>query len=166
MAEAALIVTAITAVAGAAYQQKAAKEANKAQKEQGQIERRMAEIENARQARRAIAARRTQQAEIQAQSANTGTGLESSSAVRGAVGSLTTQTAANIGAASTRAAGSWAYQRAGERGAQRSMKASNIASTFGAVSDIAGAYATFGATKPAKSNEPTNNVWNTPGAWS
>jgi len=155
MAETALLVTAVTAsVAGAAYQQKAQKEQKKAAKEQGRIERRIAEINNARAARRAIAARRQMTAEITAQSANSGTGLEFSSAVRGAVGSLVTQTASNVGAANTNTAASFAYQRAGERGLDRAGRASRYASTFEAVGDIASFGASYMAAKPAEIKDP------------
>jgi len=155
MAETALAVTALAGIGSAVMQQKAQKEERKAAKEQGRIERRIAEINNARAARRAIAARRQQSAEIQAASANSGTGLESSSAVRGAVGSLVTQTASNIGAANTNTAASFAYQRAGERGADRAARASRYASTFGTIADLGELGMAYSFNKPAKLNEPT-----------
>jgi len=155
-AEVLYAVAAGAAVAGGVAQHQQAQAINRAQKKQGRIERRIAAIENARRARRAIAERRVQQADIQAQAANSGTNMESSSAIRGAVGSLTTQTAANIGAARTRAAASFASQRAGERGAQQAATFGTYANMFNSLGNIATTFGTYKAgTQTAPIIDPT-----------
>jgi len=154
MAQAALIVSAVASVGAGVMQHEQAQAANRAQAKQARIERRIAAIENARQARRAVAARRVQQADIQAGAVNSGTGVENSSAVRGAVGSLTTQTAVNIGAATTRAAASFAQQKAAIMGARQSARYGTLANIFTGISDIASGVMTFDLAKKAPTNTP------------
>ena len=155
-AEIFLATAAVASIAGGVASHKQAQATNKAQEKQGRIERRIAAIENARRARRAVAEQRVQRASLEAQAANSDTGMESSSAVRGAVGSLATQTASNIGASNTRLAASFAAQRAGERGAERAATFGTYANMFNSISDIAGTFGMYKANRElATIKDPT-----------
>jgi len=124
--------------AGAAVSERNSSKAQlKAQEKEGDIQRRVADIESQRRARRAVAARRIQQGEIIAQERSFGQ-TTTNSAVQGAVGSLTTQAAANIGAANTRLAAQSARFSVLQRGAQRAGKFNNIAAGLGVLGSAAG----------------------------
>ncbi len=130
------VVGAVAAVGGTAASIASTNAQRKAQKKEGKIQRRVAEIENVRQARRAVAQRRVQQANLIAQSqVSNQTG--SNSAVQGAVGSLSTQTAANIGASNTRLAGDLARFHVLSQGARTAGRFNNIAAGFGGLGNLA-----------------------------
>lgn len=150
------IVAAIAAGAAANEQSKAQKAIRKGEKEAAAIKQRSAELENQRRARRAIAARRVQQAELiaAAQITNAG-GLNSG--VSGAVGSLGTQTAANVGAANTSFAADVGAQSALFRRQKQADKYNTNAAYAGVVSNLALGYSarrTGGGTKPVPKAKP------------
>lgn len=143
MAEGTLAIWAAWIAASAAVDQgvrniKAQKAEKKANKRANRIQQRTAELENQRNARRAIAQRRIQQAELisSAQSTNVG----SNSSVTGAVGSLQTQTAANIGFANTQLAGQVATSNVLLRGTAQA----NRQRAIGAASGMIGSFALMG----------------------
>jgi hypothetical protein len=140
------ITAAVFAVAGTAMQYKAAQAQNKAQDRAAKMERRAAEIENVRRARRGVAERRIQQAEILQGAA--ATGMRGSSAVSGAVGSLTTQTASSIGAANTQLAANIGANRALIKGAKTAGMYNTLGSLFQAGSGLASSGAFTKATPP------------------
>lgn len=143
MSEAGFAVAALVAtVVGGAQQRKASQAQKRAGRRAALAERRQAEIENARQARKAIAQRRVEQARIIASAANEGSGLEGSSAVRGAVGSLSSSTAGEIGAANTRLASSIYISDQIRRGNEQAA----TAGTNAAIASSFASLATFGAT--------------------
>lgn len=118
-------VGAVFSVISAGVANKERKRANKEQREAQRTERRAAQVESVRRSRRAIAARRVQQAELISQSQVNGqTGTNS--AVSGAVGSLSTQTAANIGAANTQLAANLNQSRSLSRSSQALASARTI----------------------------------------
>lgn len=134
-------------------QQKADDKTKKAQR----FERRKAELENAKNARRAIAQRRIQQADILA--SNEATGTRSNSAVSGAVGSLTTQTAANTGFANTGLAGSIGVNSSLRAANRQTAIFGNIAQGFDVASQAftLGALGNFNKPKPLGGPPPTIN---------
>ncbi len=132
----------------------AQKAQRKAERKTADIQNRSAELENQRNARRAIAQRRVQQSELiaAAQVSNTG----ANSAVAGAVGSLTTQTAANIGFASQQLAADRASQYQLFRGAKkagRHMTNAGIASGVGQLAML-GLSMGMGSPKPQGRQAP------------
>ena len=134
MAATAAIISAVTATAslGASIAQSQA--TNKAQRDAASIERARAQIQNNREARRAIAARRIQESEIIAASQTQGT--RTSSGVSGAVGSLRSDTASNIGAANTDLAASTAQSRILQSGATKATNLGAVAQTFQSASSL------------------------------
>lgn len=110
-------------------------EQNQAQKDAAKIQQRQAALENARRARRAVAERRLLQAEIVQNSASQN--VRGSSSVAGATGSLSTQTAANIGGATTYMAGDMGINRRLVAGASRAARWDTIAGFANATSAIA-----------------------------
>jgi hypothetical protein len=152
MGETALVVGALIAAVGSgvAAQQnaQAAKAERKGAKKTNLINQQRAEIENQRNARRAIAARRVQQAELIA-SAQPGQ-VGANSALSGAVGSLTTQTGANIGFASTMLAGQNAANNTQLKYQNRASKFRVNAAWGGLVSDIGTSMMSYGASTGGK----------------
>lgn len=139
MATTAFVVSGLATAGSAISSYRAASAQNDAQKKEARAQRRTAELENVRQARRAVAAQRLQAAEIEQAAASEG--VRSSSGVAGAVGSLQTQTASNIGAANTRLAGQVAANRAlvtGARRARRFNTAGDVFAGIGAISQTTG----------------------------
>lgn len=128
-------VIAAATVVGTVAEHRATKAQLKAQKREARINRRTASIENVRRARRAVAQRRIQEAEILQAGATEG--VRASSGIAGAVGSLRTQTAANIGAANTQLAGSIAANNALIRGSRAASRYGTVASVAGATKDLA-----------------------------
>jgi Flp pilus assembly protein TadB len=157
MSEGAYLAAMLVIGAASAYEShRAAKATEKSNKKANRLERTTAEIENQRNARRAIAARRLQQAELiqAAQSSNVG----ANSSVSGAVGSLTTQTASNIGFANTQLAGQVATSNVLLRGQSKALKHNTRAaglSLFGQGIGMAGSSGLF--TKPAGTAAPKIN---------
>lgn len=134
MGATAAIVGAVGAVAGAGASVAAASAQNKAQKKAASFERARAGVNRQREIRRAIAARRLQEAEFIQAGETQGGGTNS--AIAGAVGSLRTQTAANIGLTNTNFATSIAQSKALQRGATRSTRFQNIGSAFDAAGSL------------------------------
>lgn len=130
---------AIAAVGSALASGISAHQQASAQKKAARAQRRSAEMENARRARRAIAERRMREAELL--QAGASEGIRSSSAIQGAVGSLRTQTAANIGHANTQLAGDMIANRALVRGARRAATFDSIASGMNAIGQVGFAFA-------------------------
>lgn len=131
MAATTAIISAVSTTADAVAGNKAAKANNKAQRRSAAIERASAQIENVRRARRAVAARRLQEAELIQAGATEG--LRSSSGISGAVGSLRTQTASNIGAANTQLGAQVGISRTLQRGATLAARYGTLSNTFGAI---------------------------------
>ncbi len=128
------IASAITALVGAGATMKAQQAQNEAQEKAAKIQQRQAALENERRARRAIAERRMVQAEL---IQNTATmDARGSSAMSGAVGSLSTQTAANIGAARTNLAGDVGINRALISGARTAARWNTVAGVADAATSI------------------------------
>lgn len=124
----------VTAVAGTFATYKGQQAQNEAQEKARKFDNRKAQIENARRARRAVAERRMMQAEL---IQNTETmGARNSSSTLGQVGSLQTQTAANIGAANTQLAGDWGINHALTMGARTAAKWDTVAGGFNAASTV------------------------------
>ena len=134
-------VIAAATIGSAIFQGKAIKAQNKAQAKSARIERRLAEIENARRARRAIAQSRIQQADITAASELAGIG--GSSAAVGAAGSVASKTAGAVGGAADITAGRFAQSVALQKGARDSAKFQQVASLFQATSSLASAFGSF-----------------------
>ena len=128
------VTSAVIAVGSAFATHKGVQAQRKAQKREANVQRRMAEIENVKRARRAIAQRRIQEAELI--QAGVSEGIRNSSGISGAVGSLRTQTASNIGAANTQLAGSIAANRALLRGARQAGNWGTVASAFNAAGGV------------------------------
>jgi len=114
----------VVAVAGTAVsvvkQNKAAEEVRKEKKTKRNIDRRVSQLQSQRRIRLAQAARNRERGRIVA-SAETG-GLGASSGAQGAIGSLRTQTASNIGFSNTLTAASNLRADVGLRGFIRSSK--------------------------------------------
>ena len=123
------------AVVGTYANYKSTQESNQAQEKAAKIQTRQASLENARRARRAVAERRMLQAEFIQNTASMD--ARSSSSMSGAVGSLSTQTAANIGAASTNLAGDIGINRALISGARSAAQWNTIAGAADAFGSIA-----------------------------
>lgn len=136
MAETAAIISAIAAVGSGVAANRSASAQNKAQKRAGALERAQAQVEHNRNVRRAIAARRLQQAQL-IQAGQT-EGLSFSSSISGAVGSLTTQTASNIGTASSILGAQLGQSRALQRGASRAARFGTISNTLGSIGQASG----------------------------
>lgn len=145
-----LAAAAALTVVGAGAQFVATQSQVKAQKKEARIQRAISQIEANRRARRAVAERRIQQAELLAQANASNQGVNS--AVSGAVGSLSTQTAANIGAANTRLAAETFQNNVLLRGARRASLFGTIASGAGALSSVAGTAAQLRPTRQAASS--------------
>ena len=96
--------------------------------------RRTAQIENVTKARRAIAARRAQEAFLIQAGETQGGGTNS--AIAGAVGSLRTQTAANIGLSKTSFAGANLANQQQLKGARRAGNWDTAASAFNVGSSL------------------------------
>jgi len=122
----------VTAIAGVFAGYKGVQAQNQAQERAAKIQNRQASLENQRRARRAVAQRRIMQADM-IQSTET-MGARSSSALQGAVGSLQTQTAANIGAANTQLAGDIGMNRALIHGARNAAQWDTIGGVFNVAS--------------------------------
>lgn len=105
-----------------------------ADEKENRIRRRVAEIENVRNSRRAVQARLRQQADILASQESTGT--NTNSAVSGAVGSIGTQTAANVGLQNTRLAGDIAANQKSLRGARQAGRLSTISNVASNTSEL------------------------------
>ncbi len=149
------------ALAGSTYatvqQAEGAKEQRKENKKKNLIDQRSAEIENQRNARRAIAARRVQAAELTA--AGQPGQVRSNSAMQGAIGSLTTQTASNIGFANTMLGAQVASSNAYIRGQNAVSKANSRAAWGNLVSDAGMMMASYGSsTMKPKPTAPTGKV--------
>lgn len=109
---------------------KAGERQDQAAKRSNRVRMASATEENLRSARRAIAQRRVQQAELIAQSQSENTGKNS--AVQGAVNSLTTQTASNIGFANSKLASEYLsnkYLMRGQRQVNNWQTTSSLFST-------------------------------------
>jgi len=128
----------VVAVAGTAVstvqQNKAAAEVRKEKKQTRDVDRRVSQLQRQRRTRQAIAARNREQARLTS-SAETG-GLGASSGLQGAVGSLRTQTAANIGFSNTITAASGLRADIGLKGFNRSSKLLGRANTAQGVGEI------------------------------
>jgi len=107
----------------------------KEQKTARDIQQRSAAIENNRQTR--LARQEQLKEEANVEQIQVAQGARANSAVSGAIGSLGTQTASNIGAGNTRLAGQIGVNDALARGAQDLATFSNIASGFNFVGDAA-----------------------------
>lgn len=148
MAITSAVVAVVVGAIGADQQHRAQKATRKAQKEASASKRRSAELENQQRARRHIAARRVQQAELIAASEATNAG-GLNSAVSGAVGSLSTQTAAEIGAANNQFAGDVAAQSALFKGQKTADRYNTSAAYAGVVSNAVGSFgASFNGQTP------------------
>lgn len=123
------------AVVGSLATAKAQSEQNKAQEKAAKIQERQAALETQRRARRAVAERRILQGEMQQAAFAQNQGGNSS--LSGAVGSLQTQTAANIGAARTNLAGEIGMNRALIAGARSAARWDTVAGVASAVGSIA-----------------------------
>lgn len=143
-----------TAVASLGLTAKATYEQNEAQKDAARMQQASARIENMHKARRAVAARRLQQAEM-IQATET-MGARTSSAMTGAVGSLSSQTASEIGRANTKLASDIGVNNILIRGAERSAKFNTWAGVFNAAGSV--------LASPRVSNElfPTGTAVGTP----
>lgn len=135
MATTAFIVTAAAAVGSTVASIRATNAQVAAQKKEARIQQRVSQIESVRRARRAVAQRRIQEAELLQAGATEG--ARTSSSISGAVGSLRTQTGANIGAANTRLAGDIAANRALITGANKARVFGNQADLFSGIGGIA-----------------------------
>ncbi len=118
---------------------------NRAQKKTARIERAQAQRENIRNTRRAVQARRRQEADIIAASQSQNQGANS--AVTGATGALASQTGSNIGFANTALASSNLQSLTLQRGASRAASLGNIAQGFDAVGGVSIALAKRNANK-------------------
>ena len=142
----AAVVAAVAAVGSAVSSRQSAKKTFEAEEKARDIEIRGAEIDRARRARRAIAAARIQQAEIIAATQTQNQG--GNSAVIGAVGSLSTQTAANIGAGNTQLATSIASSGRRLLGANQARRLNDVAGGFQAIGSIAKTFIAAGGRGP------------------
>jgi ABC-type sugar transport system ATPase subunit len=128
-------VAATAAVVSSVATMQAQKAQNQAQEKAAKIQQRQAALETQRRARRAVAERRILQAEMQQSAFAQNQG--GNSALSGAVGSLQTQTAANIGAARTNLAGEIGMNRALISGARSAARWNTVAGVASAVSSVA-----------------------------
>lgn len=134
--ETAAVIAAIAAVVGTGATMMATKASNEAQEQASKIQQRQAALENSRRARRAVAERRMMQAELIQNSATQD--ARTSSSMSGATGSLSTQTAANIGAANTWLAGDVGMNKALISGARTAARWNTVAGVASAAGSIAG----------------------------
>lgn len=114
-----------------AVQVRANRVQNETQEKAAEFDRAGARIEAQRQNRKAIADRRVRQAELIAQSQAQNTG--GNSAVSGAVGSLSSDTASEIGSANTALAVQLGQSRLLQRGTSEGVRLQNIAGGFDAI---------------------------------
>lgn len=114
----------------------AAQKARKAEEKRFEIEQRTAEVDRARRVRRAIADARIQRAEIEASAAAQTQGTNT--AVSGALGSLQTDTAGNIGAFNTQFAGQTFAAETVSRSNRAVANLQSFASLFGGGSQLLG----------------------------
>lgn len=124
-------IAAVTAVTSAVFQNKAAKARNKAERRARRVEERVAAIQGVRRKRLAIARGRVERARLTAQAEAGGLGRASS--FLGAIGSIQTQTASNIGFAATQEAANILRSRILEKGFAKGARLGAFANIFGAV---------------------------------
>lgn len=127
-AQASAIASGVAATGSAVQSNRAAEAQNDQINRAASIERAQARIDNNRRARLAIKATRIQTGQIEATTQNENTG--SNSAVTGAIGSLRTQTASNIGAANTQLSAQLGISAALQQGRSDFVKHSGRASTL------------------------------------
>jgi hypothetical protein len=133
--ETALAIAAIvTAVAGTAASMQAQAKTNEAQEKARKMQNAGARIEAMHRARRAVAERRMMQAELQQMGETQG--ARSSSAITGAAGSLSTQTAANIGFMNTQVATDWGINTALTRGARSAARWDTVSGAFNVANSV------------------------------
>ena len=132
MAVTTAVIASVSAVSSGVAGALSASAANKAQRKAGKLERAQAQINQNREIRRAIAAKRLQQAELLQGAEALGT--RTNSAVSGAVGSLSTQTAANIGFSNTQFGTQRAQSTILQSGATRAARFGGVSSLFGGIS--------------------------------
>lgn len=130
MAEAALIVTAVAGVASIFQQRKAGKE----ERRQIEIQNRIEATKRVRNIKQAIAAARIRRAEVQA--AGFQLGVAGGTAAQGAAAGVTGDLASTIGAANLQFTG----QQAIAASQNRVSSLQQSASTFGAISSLAGQF--------------------------
>lgn len=97
MAGAALAIGAIIGTVGTIKQMQAAKKAEKAEKKRTEGAQRQVQVEAEQTRRRALRERFIQQGQVMAQGANAGVGLTGTSGVQGALSSIGSQSATNVG---------------------------------------------------------------------
>lgn len=148
MGTTAAIISAVSAVGGAAVSHQQSRSAQKTARRQTRIEQRTSEIETQRRTRRAIAARRQQEAMLMAGAEASGVGA--GSGVAGAVGSLRTQTAANIGHARTMQGAQVAQQLVARRGMRQQHRLQTIGGHFQASGAVAGAIGSYRPSRPVQ----------------
>jgi len=128
---------AIVAAVGSTITTVAATQAQaKAQKKAARFNRRNAALNQARAARQTIEESRRQRAALI--QAGVGLGTRGNSAISGAVGSLATQTAANIGASNTNLAAGLGINRALIQGERQASRLNNIGQGFDLLGSVAG----------------------------
>lgn len=97
MAQAALAIGAIVGAIGTIKQMQSAKKAEKAEKKRAEGAQRQMQVEAEQTRRRAIRERFIQQGQVVTQGANSGVGLGGTSGVQGALSSIGSQSATNVG---------------------------------------------------------------------
>lgn len=131
MATAALAVTIVSAVASNVQQNAA----TRAEKRRNRVANRLAAVKRTRDTRRLLAQSRIQRAEVQQAGFNLG--VSGGSAVQGAVGGITSDTASSVGASNRQFTGQQAL--AGISDSISSLRQSAV--NFGGISSIAGLFA-------------------------
>ena len=142
----AAVVAVVGTVGSSIAQNKAAKARNKAERRARRVEERVAAVQGVRRKRLAIARGRVERGRLTAQAEAGGLGRASS--FLGAIGSIRTQTASNIGFAATQEAANILRSRILEKGFAKGAKLGALANTFGAIAtsaQVVGSFASSGA---------------------
>lgn len=154
-----LIAATVAAVAGTGATVVAQKKQNEAQEKAAKLQQAGARIENMHRARRAIAERRMMQAELEQSVASQG--ARTSSSLQGATGSLSTQTAANIGFNNTTLATDIGVNNALVSGAREAARWNTFAGVADAASTGMGWYGNrLTAKKTAATSQAQINALN------
>lgn len=155
---AALIATVVSTGASVA----ATQEQVKAEKKRAKTQRRTQELARVKENRRAIAQRRVQEAEII--QGGEASGTRTNSAVSGAVGSLRSTTAGNIGFANTQFAGNTLASRQSERGMRNAARLGTFANVAGTAASLFATGASLRATsQQAAQTQYTQRQYGLPG---
>lgn len=134
-------VTAVATIGGTVASVVATEKRNKAESRARKIEQAAASLENQRRIRRAIAARRVREAEIQ--SLGVAQGVQDSSSLSGARSSLVTQTGANIGANQAQFGAAQGRADVLASGYRRGAKFDSFANILGSVGQASQGFGNF-----------------------